>query len=832
MEQSGRTSGLRRIHAWIGIGLLATVIALFATQTVALAADPPNQPFDLIYRVEDVKYRIYQDGVGMLGRTEGTLTDAPLPGTSIVKAYLVWAGLGRDNDGILFQRVGNGASVRVMPDAGMTWNKDTFGANTWGCCGNELTVYAADVTDLGIVQVGTNSYTVADMSIEHLRGGQPFEENWGFSLLVVYEDPTLDRSRDIIIKLGNDGLFAGWTGLIGPNSDVQCFAFDSNGQARRANFSLVVGGVENETRFNALWGMADNAPYVDPTNEGGTWTQNQGLINLPPNIVGVPGSTQLDGPFPNDSVFPEPDFGPPFSDRNGDEWDEYQRFDVMIDATDTWVCVQVESATQANRPDLPPVGSGSTNRAASIGFLGFIALMENVTPDAPSIDIIKYTNGLDANDPNGSPVPVIAPGDPVTWTYVVTNTGTVIIPGSDITVTDNVIGTVSTIIDNGDGDADLAPGEVWTYQATGTAIDLRNPPTDSNLVLVTDVCTQDNTVTPPSTAYTNIGTVTIPTMSAEDPSSYCGPLPGPQIDIIKYTNGFDANDPNGPSVPVIAPNGAVTWTYAVTNVGEVDIPEADITVTDNVIGAVTAIIDKGTGDAVLSPNEVWVYQATGTALDLGNPPADDALVLVTDVCTQGNATTPPSTAYTNVGTVTIPTMSAADPSSYCGPQPEIDIIKYTNGFDANDPNGPLVPVITPGDPVTWTYAVTNVGVVSIPESDITVADNVIGAVTQIIDKSDGDAVMAPGETWMYQATGTALDLSSPPDDPNLRLVTDVCTQGTTTTRPSTAYTNIGSVAIPSMTASDPSSYCGPPPAALDETDEPAMNRIYIPLLNR
>ncbi|MEZ4582398.1 MAG: hypothetical protein R3A10_12315 [Caldilineaceae bacterium] len=50
--------------------------------------------------------------------------------------------------------------------------------------------------------------------------------------------------------------------------------------------------------------------------------------------------------------------------------------------------------------------------------------------------------------------------------------------------------------------------------------------------------------------------------------------------------------------------------------------------------------------------------------------------------------------------MTIPTMSAADPSSYCGPQPEIDIIKYTNGFDANDPNGLLVPVITPGDPVT------------------------------------------------------------------------------------------------------------------------------------
>ncbi|MEZ4610635.1 MAG: hypothetical protein R2838_10385 [Caldilineaceae bacterium] len=47
-------------------------------------------------------------------------------------------------------------------------------------------------------------------------------------------------------------------------------------------------------------------------------------------------------------------------------------------------------------------------------------------------------------------------------------------------------------------------------------------------------------------------------------------------------------------MPVIAPNGAVTWTYAVTKCGRSGHSrEADITVTDNVIGAVTAIIDKG-----------------------------------------------------------------------------------------------------------------------------------------------------------------------------------------------------------------------------------------------
>ena len=80
--------------------------------------------------------------------------------------------------------------------------------------------------------------------------------------------------------------------MLGPNSDVQCFAFESNGLERRANFSVVVGGVENATRPNALWGMASNEDYVDPNDRGRHMdAKYSGLINLPPNIVGVPGST-------------------------------------------------------------------------------------------------------------------------------------------------------------------------------------------------------------------------------------------------------------------------------------------------------------------------------------------------------------------------------------------------------------------------------------------------------------------------------------------------------------------------------------------------------------
>ena len=113
------------------------------------------------------------------------------------------------------------------------------------------------------------------------------------------------------------------------------------------------------------------------------------------------------------------------------------------------------------------------------------------------------------------------------------------------------------------------------------------------MTLVDDVCTQDGAVSPPSTAYTNVGTVTIPSMDADDPSSYCNPVSDPLIDIIKYTNGQDANDPDGVDVPIIQPTGQVIWTYAVTNVGVIDIPEADITVTDSIEGDCDADYRQG-----------------------------------------------------------------------------------------------------------------------------------------------------------------------------------------------------------------------------------------------
>ena len=85
---------------------------------------------------------------------------------------------------------------------------------------------------------------------------------------------------------------------------------------------------------------------------------------------------------------------------------------------------------------------------------------------------MKFVNGLDADLPADGPV--LTPGASVTWTYVVTNPGTV--PLANVTVTDDN-GTPAIAGDDfaptfvgGDsnGNGLLDAGEAWAYTATGT----------------------------------------------------------------------------------------------------------------------------------------------------------------------------------------------------------------------------------------------------------------------------------------------------------------------------------------------------------------------------
>ena len=192
----------------------------------------------------------------------------------------------------------------------------------------------------------------------------------------------------------------------------------------------------------------------------------------------------------------------------------------------------------------------------------------------PGILIEKDTNGVDADDPPGPFIPV---GRPVTWTYVVTNTGNATLSG--VTVSDDQGVEVNC------PDDELGPLEEMRCIATG-----------------------DSTIGQYENGSTATGTDPGGTeVSDDDPSHYFGSVS--EIRIKKFTNGRDADDPRGPRIPV---GDRVTWTYEVTNPGNVMVRHVEVE--DDHGGVRPRFVEGDENDNdELEPSETWIYEASGRA---------------------------------------------------------------------------------------------------------------------------------------------------------------------------------------------------------------------------
>lgn len=301
---------------------------------------------------------------------------------------------------------------------------------------------------------------------------------------------------------------------------------------------------------------------------------------------------------------------------DGDEWDTKTN-SVVVPAGATQLTAQLFSRDDLNTGLLP-------------SSLTWIAGALNIQPPVPALEIKKFTNGADADGASDVDVPVIAPGDPITWTYNVTNIGSIPFSITEVIVTDDLLGTITGPVERiGNGDDVLAPGETWIYLATGVAETLAaNPP---GVKIVTG-CDAGGTQ-PSRPTYENIGTVVGTSTLADaitdsDPSHYCNPnVAAPAINIKKYTNGDDADLPTGPQIPV---GGTVNWTYIVTNIGNVDL--TNVIVTDDKGVTVTCpqttlaiganMTCTGTGIAVAG-QYANIGSVVGTPVGGGNPVTDN-----------------------------------------------------------------------------------------------------------------------------------------------------------------------------------------------------------------
>ncbi|MCL1038685.1 hypothetical protein L2750_16270 [Shewanella submarina] len=333
----------------------------------------------------------------------------------------------------------------------------------------------------------------------------------------------------------------------------------------------------------------------------------------------------------------------------------------------------------------------------------------------PQLDVEKSTNTQDADL---QPGPTIREGEQVTWDFVITNTGDVTL--TDIVLTDDQLGGDITLAACGVASTDLTlePGESVTCTMTGTATQGQY----RNVATATGIYTDES------------GTQLA--VDDTDPSHYLGNQdPMPAIDIEKSTNGEDADAPTGPE---IGEGGMVTWTYVITNTGNVTL--TNIALSDDRLG----------GDITQAACSI-------TAADLSLAPGESLTCIMTGSAMLGQ--------YDNTGSVTgVYTDDAgqqtqvndADMSHYLGIDdtgfglPRVDIEKYTNNVDADTQEEG--PEIIEGERVIWRYEIFNSGDITL--TDLQLTDSVIGAISAD-NCVPGLDVLAPGDSITCTLEGIA-----------------------------------------------------------------------------
>ena len=207
----------------------------------------------------------------------------------------------------------------------------------------------------------------------------------------------------------------------------------------------------------------------------------------------------------------------------------------------------------------------------------------------------------------------------------------------------------------------------------------------------------------------------------------------PAITVVKKVQGQEAN---AAPFPFVATTSPVTWTYDVSNTGDVAL--MSVTLTDDKLGNLNGAYVSGdtNSNGVLEQGETWRYSVDGTA----GQGQQTNIGTVTGTPTLTGTTALPGTSR----------VSGNDPATYFGVVVAAEIKKFTNTVDANAAPGPLV---KPGSTVTWTYVVKNTG--NYRQSQAVTDDKLPASAIDCGQGSGNVVTLDPGQSATCTATGVA-----------------------------------------------------------------------------
>ncbi|WP_370250197.1 hypothetical protein [Nocardioides sp.] len=331
----------------------------------------------------------------------------------------------------------------------------------------------------------------------------------------------------------------------------------------------------------------------------------------------------------------------------------------LANYTTTWTC------TRSSDGSTIASGTGSSGTFTTPATASDVVCTFTNTPLRPAIDLVKTGSAITDVDGNGPDA-----GDTITYSFKVTNTGTVAL--NTVAVTDTKVGTVTCPATT------LAVGASMT--CTPKTYTLTQAEVDAGTVVNNATATGK---APSGVIVTDADTVTTPVPAA------------PAILLDKTASKTADTNSSGQEDA----GDTITYSFKVTNTGNVTLQP--VTVADPKLGAITcpttalapgASLTCSTRAYVLQQSDVDAGRTVNTATATGTAPGGTK---VTDDDTE---------------TVTVPQSA------------NISLRKSAGAVTDTDGNG-----VDAGDTITYTFTVTNTGNVSL--DPVTVSDPKVGTIT-------------------------------------------------------------------------------------------------------
>ncbi len=383
-------------------------------------------------------------------------------------------------------------------------------------------------------------------------------------------------------------------------------------------------------------------------------------------------------------------------------------------------CTVNHAITQAEIDAGSVTNTASANTQTALGLLSSAPDSETVTANqSPAVSVVKSAGAIVDGDGNGTDA-----GDTIAYTFVVKNEGNVSL--TSVGVSDPKVGTVSCPVTS------LAPGISTNCTATYTLTQV-----DVNSGQVTNSAVASGT--PP----------TGPAVTDQSGSSAAGDQPtvtaipsNSRIAVVKQAGAIVDVDGNGEDA-----GDSIAYTFAVSNEGNTSL--TSVGVTDPKIGAVScpvatlepAVSTVCTATYTLTQADVDATRVTNTATASGTPPTGAAISDLSGSATDNNTPTVSNIPVT----------------------PTITLVKSAAPIADQDGNGSDA-----GDLVTYTFAVTNTGNVTLASVVVTdlkvspiscpVASLAPGASTNCT----GNYTLTQGDVNTGSATNTATVRANPP----------------------------------------------------------------------